>query len=357
MSQPKTSPSEILCIFSRPMYSHQAVFRSITEKLVERGHKITVMTSHPSEFEKSNENVTLIDVSSSIELFNNQIKEMTLNKTGNSFMDMFHAMADCEAEVVRHQLESPGMQKLLKNKNQKFDLLFIETGGFAPFFAFSERFKIPVVAITSADAFAVSHEIMGNVINPVAHPERILPFTIAKTFKQRIISILICLALKFVVVPRSEKNYLPMLREYFPEVKKSVKEVVQNIDMLFVNAHPVLGFIRPILPNTIQLGFLHIKPPKPLPEDLLEILDNSKHGVIFMSFGTVVFTELFEKNLEAFVEAFEDLPYDVMWKLEADRLKEVPKNVHLRSFFPQSDLLAHQNVKLVITHGVSLKLI
>lgn len=60
--------AEILCIFPRPAYSHQAVFRAVTEKLLEHGHKITVMTSHPSDNEKNHENVTLIDVSFSVVL-------------------------------------------------------------------------------------------------------------------------------------------------------------------------------------------------------------------------------------------------------------------------------------------------
>lgn len=45
---------------------------------------------------------------------------------------------------------------------------------------------------------------------------------------------------------------------------------------------------RPIMPGTVYIGGAHIKPPKPLPNDLQKYLDESKHGVIYFSFGTYV---------------------------------------------------------------------
>ncbi|CRL07824.1 CLUMA_CG020778, isoform A [Clunio marinus] len=54
--------ANILCLFSKPAHSHQLVYRSITEKLLEAVHKITLMTTHPSESEKRHVNLTLIDV-------------------------------------------------------------------------------------------------------------------------------------------------------------------------------------------------------------------------------------------------------------------------------------------------------
>lgn len=84
------------------------------------------------------------------------------------------------------------MQKILNSKTVKFDLLFLETGGFSPFHALADRFNISVVGISSADSFSVGHGVMGNVINPIAHPERILPFTMAKTFKQEFSAVFLC---------------------------------------------------------------------------------------------------------------------------------------------------------------------
>lgn len=343
--------AEILCIFPRPAYSHQAVFRAVTEKLLARGHKLTLMTTHPSESEKLHENVTLIEVSFSVEVFQKALDEVYESK---SFLDAIYRMVDTESFLTDQQLSSDGMQKLIKNREHNFELLLIETCGMSPFHALAEHFKVPVVGITSADAFSIGHEIMGNVANPISHPDRVLPFTFAETFKQRLVSCIFNLFMRLMIIPRAEANNEPIVRKHFPEVTKSYNELVSNVDLQLINAHPALGYLRPIVPNTIPLGFLHIKPPKPLPSELQDLLDNSKHGVIFMSFGTVVTQKLAGKNIENFMKVFAELPFDVFWKIDDDSTFEsVPANVHLQKWFPQSDLLAHPNVKLFITHGVS----
>lgn len=343
--------AEILCIFPRPAYSHQAVFRAVTEKLLERGHKLTLMTTHPSESEKQHENVTLIDVSFSVEVFQKALDEIYESK---SFRSAIFRMVDLEAFLLDQQLSSTGMQSLIKNPNKKFDLLLVETCGMSPFHAFADHFKIPVVGITSADAFTAGHEIMGNVANPVAHPDRVLPFLFAETFMERFVTCAFNLFMKFMIIPRAEENYAPIMSKHFPGVNKSYHELVSNVDLQLINVHPALGYLRPILPNTIPLGFLHIKPPKTLPSDLQQLLDDSKRGAIFMSFGTVITQTIANKNLENFMTAFAELPFDVFWKIEDEKIFDsIPTNVHLGKWFPQSDLLAHPNVKLFITHGVS----
>lgn len=342
---------EILCIFPRPAYSHQAVFRAVTEKLLEKGHRVTLLSTHPSDVERNHENVTLIDVSFSVAIYQKSLEEFDGMK---STTGAFHKVVESEANLVEKQLSSDGMQKLLNDHSKKFDLLLLETAGFSPFHALAERFKVPVVGISSSDALSVGHEIMGNVMNPIAHPDRILPFTISRTFMERIVSCIFMLMVKFVIIPLSAENYDVIMKKHFPEITKTYVELVSNVDLQLVNAHPHFGFVRPILPNTIQLGFLHIKPPKPLPVDLLQILDSSKNGVIFMSFGTVITSKLANKNLAHFMKAFAELSYEVLWKVDEENIFDsVPPNVHLRKWFPQSDILAHPKLKLFITHGVS----
>lgn len=342
--------ANILCIFPKPAFSHQKVFRSVTEGLLNRGHRITLLTTHPSETEKQHANITLIDVSFSSEIF-----QETLDKAyeSKSIKEALFQIIDDDAALVDMQLSSEGFQKLLNNKLESFDLLFLETSGASPFHALAEIFKVPIVGITSSDAFSVVHGMMGNENNAIAHPDRLLHFTMAKTFLQRLGSCAFNLMIRIFILPRSEQNFDALLRKHFPSVEKSHAELLKNVDLLFINAHPAFGFIRPILPNTIPLGFLHVKPPSPLPDDLKELLDNSKHGAIFMSFGTIVTSKLAHKSFESFMKAFTDLPYNIFWKYDGEIPDQVPTNIHFRKWFPQSDLLAHPNVRLFITQGVS----
>lgn len=75
-------------------------------------------------------------------------------------------------------------------------------------------------------------------------------------------------------------------------------------------------------------------------------------GVIYFSLGSYVkSTDMPRKKLEAFVESFRGLKQKVLWKYEDESITNLPSNVMVRKWLPQSDILAHQNVVLFVTHG------
>lgn len=339
--------AEILAVFPAPSYSHQSVFQAVTAGLVAKGHKITLMTTYPHESERIHENITLVDWSFVVEDFHNLVDSIM----SSGGIENVFKIIDMQSSTIDKQLSVPEVQQMLQNENQKFDLLLIEASGFASMHAFAEHYKVPVVGITSADSWSAGHEVMGNVFNPVTHPDRVLPLLRTHRFVERISSVLFTLFYKYILEPKAVENYDKVTQKHFPNVKKTYKELVGNVELLLVNAHPSLGYLRPVVANTIQLGFLHIKPPKELPKDLLKRLDNSKNGVIYMSLGTLVKSSFLKKNIEIFVDVFRELDYDIIWKFEDEQIENKPKNVYTNKWFPQSDLLAHPKVKLFITQG------
>lgn len=56
-------------------------------------------------------------------------------------------------------------------------------------------------------------------------------------------------------------------------------------------------------------------------------------------------------KLNAFVESFRNVKQKVLWKFENDSIANLPANVMVRKWLPQSDILAHRNVVLFVTHG------
>lgn len=52
----------------------------------------------------------------------------------------------------------------------------------------------------------------------------------------------------------------------------------------------------------------------------------------------------------ALLKTFSKLKQKIIWKYEED-LPEKPNNVLIDKWLPQSDILAHPNIKLFITHG------
>ena len=109
--------------------------------------------------------------------------------------------------------------------------------------------------------------------------------------------------------------------------------------------------LRPVMPKTILAGFMSCTPAKPLPEELETFIQESEHGVIFVSFGSVVkASKMPEAKRQAMLAVFSRLKQRVIWKWE-EPMEDAPSNVLVSSWLPQTSLLAHPRVKLFITHG------
>lgn len=73
--------------------------------------------------------------------------------------------------------------------------------------------------------------------------------------------------------------------------------------------------------------------------------------MILFSLGShIKSADLPTETRDAILKAFSRIKQDVLWKFEED-LPNLPKNVKISKWLPQSDILAHPNLKLFITHG------
>lgn len=64
------------------------------------------------------------------------------------------------------------------------------------------------------------------------------------------------------------------------------------------NAHECnLVDLSTYISDVIPIGGAHIKPPKPLPNDLQRFLDESERGVIYFSLGSILRTSTLPKDL------------------------------------------------------------
>ncbi|XP_063538675.1 UDP-glycosyltransferase UGT5-like [Cydia strobilella] len=88
------------------------------------------------------------------------------------------------------------------------------------------------------------------------------------------------------------------------------------------------------------------------PVKLKEFIEQSEHGVVYVSFGSMVqSTSLPKHKLEAIVAALSELPQRVVFKWEAEQLPGNPKNIYVSKWLPQNDILAHPNVVAFYSHG------
>ena len=106
------------------------------------------------------------------------------------------------------------------------------------------------------------------------------------------------------------------------------------------------------MPNTVLAGLMTCRSsPAPLPPDLKSFVESAEHGVVLVSFGSVIkASKMPEDKRKLMLKVFSKLKQKVIWKWEAE-MPDAPSNVMISSWLPQTSLLAHRNVKLFVTHG------
>ncbi|KAJ8733177.1 hypothetical protein PYW08_001475 [Mythimna loreyi] len=344
--------ARILAYFPTPSISHQVVFRPLTEALASRGHEVVVVTADPAFPEgKTPPNLTEIDVHNIS--YGIWIEEVMKEQRGaeDDFLAQMDTMVRSMVKVFDHQLENEKVKTLINGKHQKFDLLLLETF-MLPLLAFSHIYKVPVIQVSSFGALYGNYESVGAPTHPLLYPLSIRRKLNNLTMWEKVTELYYLYKGEEVIMDIFNTAGNSLIKKHFgPEVPR-IEELVNNIDMLFLNVHPLFEGIRPVPPSVVYMSGLHQKPTKELPEDLKSYLYSSKHGVIYISFGTNVDPSLLPpEKIQILIRVFSQLPYDVLWKWNKDELPGRTENIRISKWLPQSDLLKHPKVKLFITQG------
>ncbi|XP_074653143.1 UDP-glucuronosyltransferase 2A1-like [Tubulanus polymorphus] len=150
-----------------------------------------------------------------------------------------------------------------------------------------------------------------------------------------------------------EEKFIDFLHRKGHTEINSLRDIAMKSAIWLQNQSPYMDCARMSMPNVIYVGGLASRPPKLLSNDLQSLMDNSKQGAIVFSFGSL-FSSLPDYALEKFFTALGQIPQQVVWRLSLNDSQKkkfvVPKNVKLLNWLPQSDLLAHPNTKLFLTH-------
>lgn len=183
----------------------------------------------------------------------------------------------------------------------------------------------------------------GNPLFSSYLPDTMLGYTSNMTFLERLHNFYYNARQIFehytINLPIQEK----VLKKHFGNDIPKVDELSKRLSMLFINTHPFFNYPRPMVPGIIQIGGLRLgKMNSTLPDNLKKILDNAKQGFIYFSLGSNIKSIHLRKNtLKSFMEAFGELPYQILWKFEADKLDGKPSNVHIQKWIPQQGVLGN----------------
>ncbi|KAG8228499.1 UDP-glycosyltransferase, partial [Ladona fulva] len=345
-----SSSANILALFPFSSRSHSNLFSAITFALAEKGHSFTVITSQPLDSTPPNyRQVDFSDLAEKILHDFSSTKEIGLLEILAKSRSMYE-------DVCRHTLFHPEVKKLLKpsNESEHFDMIITNSVFSECLYGFAYIYRAPLVLISPPGPVSTTYNTLGLVALPSCITNVVSGFTDHMTFPQRIVNTVQTYGLFIYYYKFILNSVFSIMKDAYGEDIPPFSEIEKSMSLILVNHHFALNGARPLAPNLIEVGGLHIRPPKDLPKELKGFMDGAgKDGIIYVSLGSILKSMNFPIEVrDAFIGAFSQLKQRVLWKYEGDSpLPGQTENVKLEKWLPQQDVLAHPNVKLFITHG------
>lgn len=241
-------------------------------------------------------------------------------------------------ELTQNVFNHPNFQKLIKS-NEHFDVVIMEQFYNEALKVLAYHYKAPLIMLNTVGANSWINPLVGNPSPPSYIPNFVFDYTHNMSFWQRLaiwlFEVLSELNQHFFFFPSQNK----IMHQHFPEAP-NLKEIMYNISLVFLNSHESVNQPVPHVPNMIQIGGFHVSPPKDLPKDLKEFLNNATEGVVYFSMGSNIKpSQISEEQKQFLLRAFSKIKQKVLWKWDEDSIEGKPDNVKLAKWFPQPDIL------------------
>lgn len=331
---------KILFLMPITYHSHRAAILPIAEALAERGHEVEMVTSLPAPERPLPANLSYyqhgVPLPASRSLFH----------AGRDMMKLINDLAEV-FNVMRENFFDDSTVLRFYEKRHQYDLFVCDE--FARELAVPFFFGKPYITVSTAGHDLLGDAFQGNLQNPSILPyfniDASPPFNFVDTVRNIASSVWVISYWGFYL---QGGGVMIELDRRFPGLP--VQELIMNASISFINDDPsISGLPLANLPSQVEIAGIHCQPGRALPKDLAAIVDGSE-PVIYFSMGSVTKGSYIpEKYFEIITQVFGNLPYKVIWKYENER-KGIPKNVYIRKWLPQQDVLAQPNVALFISH-------
>ncbi|XP_038214690.1 UDP-glucosyltransferase 2-like isoform X2 [Zerene cesonia] len=353
--------ARILGLFAHTGKSHYMVFEPLLKELSERGHHVTVASFFPLQNPPANyTNVSLQGIAnvgletlnlSSFEsrsiLFRTPVIGEVLERV--STIDAFAAMA---LNICSKAVDWPPLVNALK---EKYDVVLTEsfTSDCMLGLLHVYEIKAPVIALSTCTLIPWVPDRIGVTNNPSYIPVATGSWTASMNFIQRIQNTLMSIYYYLwfhIAVQKKEKT---IIEKHFG-MEVPLYDLSINMTMVLVNTFHSLNGVRPLLPGLVEVGGMHLDHTrKPLPAYIERFLNESEHGVVLFSFGSLIKTSTIPKHKEEIiVKALSKLKQRVIWKYEdSEEEGTLSGNILKVRWLPQYELLRHKKVVAFIAHG------
>ncbi|XP_032686701.1 UDP-glucuronosyltransferase 2A3-like [Odontomachus brunneus] len=333
--------------------SHFVMFEALMKGLARKGHQVDVISTFPLKKPYPNYN-DIVTIQAPVQLMNN----LTYNVMHQLISsNVAKAVATIGGNDICQHLGKPEIIELVKNppKDPSYDAVLLEVFGAPCFIIIGHLWNVPVIGVSTTSLYPWLHRTIGQPENLAYVPNNCLSFFGSMNFWQRIYNILHTAYFKWIFYSFSSVQD-DIIREHFGPGLPSVWELETQIGLILINSHISLNGIKPITPAAVDVGGLHVYDEGlTLRPDLEKWMNDSKHGFIYFTFGSMVMIETFPDEFlrVLYICLGKIAPVRVLMKVpNPEKLPpNLPKNVHTFRWIPQLKVLKHPNIKAFITHG------
>ncbi|XP_026290580.2 UDP-glucosyltransferase 2-like [Frankliniella occidentalis] len=358
---PPVVPFRVLGLFPFQGHSHNIMSKSLMEGLADRGHEVVMLSSLP--LMKPRANYTDLSLAAQLPpVINTMTYDQLANAHGLQLPVWFGEAWG--ASWCRTVFESQHFQDIMKGKYGKFDVVFTEVFASDCWAVVPFKLNVPLISLDSQPDHPWMHDRVGAINNPSYLFSTNVYHVGPMNLWQRARNTYQLLAAQYLFKVHIQDPSDEVVREFFGADTPPISEMLRSTSLVMINGHVSFTLARPLPPNTLEVGGLHLKNRRPdrssapLESELPELsrwMDGAERGVILMALGSIVTSSSLPKPaVQAFLDAFAALGphYRVVWKYEADDIADsLPPNVRIASWLPQFDVLAHPKTVLFVGHA------
>ncbi|XP_075974220.1 UDP-glucosyltransferase 2-like isoform X1 [Anticarsia gemmatalis] len=354
--------ARILGLFPHTGKSHQMVFDPLLKTLAERGHHVTVVSFFPIKDPPANYTAVSLEGLSAqgvetIDLIYFDSVSKILNSLGvekiiKQIME-FQPLADLALDVCSKIVDFPPLADAMK---KNYDVVLVENFNSDCMLGLAHVYglKAPFVSLLSSSLMQWCPDRIGVTDNPSYVPIVSSEFTSKMSFVQRLENTVMNMYYKVWYRYAIQMKEKAIIEKRFGRRIPDLQDLAKNVSAMLVNTFHSMNGVRPLLPGVIEVGGMHLDHSrKPIPHYIERFLNESEHGVVLFSWGSLIKTATIPKYKEdIIINALSKIKQRVIWKYEdSDEEGTLSGNILKVKWIPQYELLQHKKVIAFIGHG------
>lgn len=251
----------ILGVFPHSGKSHMDIFQPLMKALAEKGHQVTVVSHFPVVKPIPNyQDMNLGGKQVMVDILDmNDIDSSSRLWKINTVLRLGY-LADSSCEIG---LGSEAIQNFIKTKHQ-YDLMIVEFFNSDCFLGLAHGIKAPIIGLSSSTLMPWTSERLANPTHTAYIPNNLMDYSDRMTFFERMENTLVTVYhqfyYEFFIFSRDEAT----VRKHLGRRVTGLRKFVRSTSLILVNTHFSLNLPRPLVPNVIEVGGIHIRNLQPL---------------------------------------------------------------------------------------------